>query len=113
MITMADTDTDKLQALIRDEIHSETSKIAWSELQRFFAAGKAVYVSPDLDLVEAALQISRDNSGLIRQWMDKGKLAPVSDDQARYWIGTDAIVWAVVVKPWVLVQNTKENQNEH
>jgi len=110
---MTDTDADKLQALSRDEIHSETSNIAWSELQRFFAAGRAIYVSADLDLVEVALQVSNDNSDLVRQWMDKDKLAPVSDDQARYWIGTDATVWAVVVKPWVLVQDMKENQNEH
>lgn len=110
---MTDTDADKLQALSRDEIHSETSKIAWSELQRFFAAGRAIYISPDLDLVEVALQISNDNSDLVVKWMGEDKLAPVSDDQARYWIGTDAIVWAVVVKPWVLVQNMKENQNEH
>ena len=110
---MADTDTDKLQTLLRDEIHSETSKIAWSELQRFFAAGKAGYVSPDLDLIEVALQLSNDNSDQVRQWMDKGKLAPVSDDQARYWIGTDATVWAVVVKPWVLVQDIKESHHEH
>lgn len=110
---MTDTDVEKLQALSRDEIHSETSKIAWSELQRFFAAGKAIYVSPDLDLVEVALQVSNDNSDLVRKWMDGDKLAPVSDDQARYWIGTDAIVWAVVVKPWVLVQEMKEKQNEH
>jgi len=110
---MADTDADKLQALLRQEIHSETSKIAWSELQRFFAAGKAIYVSPDLDLVEAALQVSNDNSDQIRQWMNKGKLAPVSDDQARYWIETDATVWAVVVKPWVLLQDMKESHHEH
>jgi hypothetical protein len=110
---MTDTDADKLQALSRDEIHSETSQIAWSELQRFFAAGRAIYISSDLDLVEVALQISNDNSDLVRKWMNEGKLAPVSDDQARYWIGTDAIVWAVVVKPWVLVQDMKEDQDEH
>lgn len=110
---MADTDTEKLQALLREEIHSETSKIAWSELQRFFAAGKAIGVSLDLDLVDVALQIANDNSDRIRKWQEKGKLAPVSDDQARYWIDTDATVWAVVVKPWVLVQDLKENKHEH
>lgn len=110
---MADIDTEKLQTQLKQAIHSETSKIAWSELQRFFAAGKAIYVSLDLDLVEVALEISNDNSDRIRQWMDKARLAPVSDDQARYWIDTDSTVWAVVVKPWVLVQNLKENYHEH
>jgi hypothetical protein len=110
---MTDTDADKLEAMLRDEIHAETSKIAWSELQRFFAAGKAIYVAVDLDLVEVAVQVSSDNSELVRQWMVTGKIAPVSDDQARCWIDTDATVWAVVVKPWVMVQDMKENQNEH
>ena len=110
---MNDTDLEKLHALLREEIHSETAKIAWTELQRFFAAGKAIHVSPDLDLVETALQISNDNSALVQQWMANGQLAPVSDDQARYWVDTDATVWAVVVKPWVLVQALKEKRYEH
>lgn len=110
---MAGTDAEKLQTLLREELHSETSKISWSELQRFFAAGKAIYVSLELDLIEVAVQVSNDNSKMIRQWMDTAKVAPVSDDQARYWFDNDATVWAVVVKPWVLVQEMKENTSEH
>ncbi|MGB5278221.1 MAG: DUF2288 domain-containing protein [Gammaproteobacteria bacterium] len=110
---MVDTDVEKLHALLRQEIHAETAKIAWTELQRFFAAGKAIHVSPELNLIDAALQISNDNSDRVRRWMDNGQLAPVSDDQARYWIDTDATVWAVVVKPWVLVQDLKDNPYAH
>jgi len=110
---MADKDADKLQALLREEIHAETSKIAWSELQRFFAAGKAIYVSVDLDLIEVAVQVSSDNSSKVRQWMEKSKISPVTDDQAKCWIDADATVWAVVVRPWILVQDLKEDHNEH
>ena len=108
---MADAEAQRLNALLKQDINAETAKIAWSELQRFFAAGKAIYVSMNLDLVEAALQISSDNSARIAQWMDNGEIAPVSDEQARNWIDTDAVVWAVVVKPWVLVQEQKENRH--
>jgi hypothetical protein len=110
---MDDTSAEKLQALLKEEIHSETSKIAWSELQRFFAAGKAIFVAIDLDLIDVALQVSNDNSAVVKQWMEQGKVAPVSDDQARYWFDSDATVWAVVVKPWVLVQDINEDKNEH
>ena len=96
---MPDSDAEQLQAIIKSDIHSETSKIAWTELQRFFASGKAIAIAPDLDLVDVALQISNDNSEQVKTWMSTGKLAPVSDDQAKYWIETDATVWAVVVKP--------------
>ena len=92
------------QEIYRTKINLETSKIAWKELQRFFAGGKTLMVSADLDLVEAAFQMSEDNAAQIRQWMTAGKLARVPDEQACEWAETDALVWAVVVSPWVLVQ---------
>jgi hypothetical protein len=61
-------------------------------------------VSDDLDLVEVAFQMSCDNAALIQQWMGEGKLGKVTDAQAAAWFETDALVWAVVVSPWVLVQ---------
>jgi hypothetical protein len=36
--------------------------------------------------------------------MATGKFGKVTDEQAAAWIETDALVWAVVVSPWVLVQ---------
>jgi hypothetical protein len=90
--------------IYRAKINLETSTIAWKELQRFFAGGKALMVAADLDLVDAALQMSEDNVEQIRQWAAAGKLVRVPDEQARAWIESDALVWAVVVSPWVLVQ---------
>jgi hypothetical protein len=90
--------------IFRAKINLETSKIAWKELQRFFAGGTALMVSADLDLVEVAFQMSEDNVEQIQQWAMAGKVARVSDEQAREWAETDALVWAVVVSPWVLVQ---------
>lgn len=90
--------------IIRAKINLETAKIAWKELQRFFAGGKALMVSPDLDMVNVAFQMSEDNVEQILQWATSGKLVRVPDEQAHEWVESDALVWAVVVKPWVLVQ---------
>jgi hypothetical protein len=90
--------------LVREKVNLETSQIAWKELQRFFAGGTAVYVAPDLDLVDVAYQFSMDNKALVEQWMQNGQLGLVSDQQAIDWLEADAQVWAVVVKPWILVQ---------
>lgn len=92
----------------RAKLNRETSKIAWKELQRFFASGAALVVAEDLDLVEVALEISRDNAAQIREWMAAGKFGKVSDEQAAVWYQTDAVLWAVVVNPWVLVQPVKK-----
>jgi len=90
--------------IFRAKINLETSTIAWKELQRFFAGGKTLMVSFDLDLIEVAFRMSEDDVKQIRQWAAAGKLLPVPDAQAREWFETDALVWAVVVSPWVLVQ---------
>ena len=92
--------------IYRAKMNLETSRIAWKELQRFFASGAAVYVSNELDLVEVACQMSEDNAARIQQWMQAGQLAKVSDAQAAAWYEADALVWAVVVSPYVLVQSS-------
>lgn len=90
--------------LIREKVNLETSQIPWQELQRFFANGTAVAVSSELDLVEVAYQFSIDNKELVAQWLNENKVGKVTDEQAIAWLAEDALVWAVVVKPWLLVQ---------
>jgi hypothetical protein len=96
--------TAEKKEIYRAKVNLETSRIAWKELQRFFASGAAVSVSPELDLVEVAFQISEDNRAQVEQWMAAGQLGRVSDEQAKSWYEADADVWAVVVSPYVLVQ---------
>ena len=96
------------QENIRAKVNQETSKIAWKDLQRFFAAGMALTVAEDLDLVEVALQVSEDNATQIREWMAAGKFGRVSDEQAGVWFERDALLWAVVISPWVLVQPVRK-----
>ena len=41
------------------------------------------------------------------RWMAEGKMAKVSDTQARTWQAADVALWASVVSPFVLVQPEK------
>jgi len=91
--------------LNKEKVNLETAQIAWKELQRFFASGSAVFVSSDLDLVEVAHQFAIDNKAQVEQWLHNQQVALVTDQQALQWFTEDTLVWAVVVKPWVLVQN--------
>jgi hypothetical protein len=98
---------DEEDALLRAKVNLETSRIAWKELQRFFAAGTVIMVDAELDLVEVAFQMSQDNKAMFEAWMSSGKVARVSDAQAQEWYQRDAMLWAVVVKPWVLVRESE------
>mgnify|MGYP003423542068 CR=1 FL=1 len=70
----------------------------------FFCRRNVIAVSDELDLVEVASIISADEKAQVEQWMSANKIGKVSDDQARTWLESNAMLWSVVVKPWILVQ---------
>lgn len=90
---------------IASELILETAQIHWSELQRFFASGNAIAVDESLDLIHVATEIIKDNAAQIKLWMDAGLVDAVKDSQAQAWYENNTLVWALVVKPWVLVQH--------
>ncbi len=92
------------QELIRGKLNSETARISWKELQRYFAGGYTLNVDLQLDLIDVAYQMHCDNAAQIEQWMNNNLVHQVSNEQAREWYNDDQIMWACVIKPWVLVQ---------
>jgi hypothetical protein len=97
---------------LASELALETAQIHWHELQRFFAGGNAIAVDASLDLIHVATEITKDNAAQIKTWMDSGLVDAVKDSQATQWLDEDAIVWALVIKPWVLVQSKKDSKLE-
>jgi hypothetical protein len=92
---------------LRRRLNSETSKLRWTELQRHYAGGNVVAVDESLDLIEVAVGIAQDDTESVKKWMADGRLARLGDIQAAAWQQADVELWAVVVKPWVLVQRVE------
>ncbi|MES2673263.1 MAG: DUF2288 domain-containing protein [Pseudomonadota bacterium] len=90
---------------LNEKLNQETAQIHWHELQRFFASGHAIMVDAQLDLTNVATQIAQDNAAQIKAWMATGLVDVVTDTQAQQWYEQNTLLWAVVIKPWVLVQN--------
>jgi hypothetical protein len=102
MQTKPENDTE-----LRLKVNRETARMPWTELLKHFATGNVVWVANSLDLVDVAVRISHDDKANITQWMNSGLLAKVSDEQAQGWLEANAQLWAVVVSPFVLVQQDK------
>ena len=96
---------------LRLKVNSETARLPWRELEKHFAQGNVVWIANELDLVEVAVRISHDDKITITQWMADGQLAKVSDQQALDWQAADASLWAVVVSPFILVQQEKPTRH--
>ncbi len=90
---------------LRATINQETARISWLDLQIFYARGQVVVVSEQLDLVEVALKLRNDDRPQFEQWLADDKVSYVKAEQALKWYENEKQLWAVVVMPWVLVQD--------
>ena len=88
------------------KLNGETARVNWHELQRFFAQGVIMHIAEHLDLVEVATKMSLDDVAAVKAWFDAGDLAHVSDALASRWFDENTALWTVVVKPFILVQET-------
>jgi hypothetical protein len=93
---------------LSQRLNLETGKITWPELQRYFARGVIIIVSEGNDLVEVAAAISRDDKNEIETLIDSGQIVRATDQHAKDWQAADPLFWAVVVAPWVVVQEIRE-----
>lgn len=82
----------------------ETAKISWQELQPFFARGQLLWVDAGLDLVEVARALAEDDGASVAAWLQGGQVAKVDGARAQDCLQRDPELWAVVVSPWVLMQ---------
>ncbi|UEP22532.1 DUF2288 domain-containing protein [Burkholderia ambifaria] len=84
----------------------ETAKIDWCDLERFFAQGKLLSVARDLDLdlVSVAEAIACDDAQQVTRWLSSGLVARMPAETAADFAARNPELWAVVVSPWVCVQ---------
>ena len=90
--------------ILHAKLNMETAKMPWRDLERFFASGSLIYVSDGLDLVEVGVKFANDEKSVVEKWLNEGRIAKVSDEQAKNWHETNVSLWTVVVRPWILVQ---------
>ncbi len=109
METAMETAMETDVAALRHKLNSETGRIAWPQLQRHFARGVVIHVSPQLDLVEVACHVAMDARDQVAAWMDAGGLGPADARQAADWHARNAEFWAVVTAPWVLIQECRDD----
>ena len=90
--------------LLRARLLGETARVQWSELLTFFARGQLIRVDAKLDLIDIAAHIAGDDLHAIESLTATGKIAPLDDSTATDWQQRQPVLWAVVLAPWILVQ---------
>ncbi|WP_322015818.1 DUF2288 domain-containing protein [Paraburkholderia sp. J12] len=96
--------TDATPSPLYARLLGETAKIDWQDLERFFAQGKLLSVARDFDLVSVAEAIASDDTERVTQWLSAGHVERMQAATAADYADRKPELWAVVVSPWVCVQ---------
>lgn len=94
----------------QQRFEKELAKISFQELQKFFAKGMMIIVSEQLDVIDVAMKLHRDDVKAIQQWIDEAKIVRAHDDHAKQWVENRVEFNAVTVAPWVLVQEMRNEE---
>ncbi len=89
------------------DLNQQTARIRWQELETHFARGVVIEVDSELDLVEVATCFANDDKAAVEHWINDGRVQHLRMATARDWEARDPELWAVVVAPWVVVQECK------
>ncbi len=95
--------TDEVSTLYA-KLLGETAVIEWKALERFWAKGDLIWVKPTLDLIEVAEAMAENRGEAFAAWHAEGAVGKLSDEQALDLQTRDPQIWAVVVSPWIVIQ---------
>ncbi|MGX5220191.1 MULTISPECIES: DUF2288 domain-containing protein [Pseudomonas] len=90
----------------------QTAAITWQELQPYFARGALLWIEPTQDLIEVAQAVAENDTDKVSGWLSSGLVTKMTDQQAQGVLSRDPQLWAVVVAPWVLVQERMDAPNK-
>lgn len=95
---------------LEKRLNGQTARIEWTELQRYYARGVVREVTRGLDLIEVGRAIIDNNKEQVETWIETARLRVPQDDRAREWLADNAQLWALVIAPWVLVQEVSPDE---
>ncbi len=107
---MAKQDDPQDRDQLRAQVNSETARIEWSSLERYFASGVVIRVADYIDLVDVAVVMVLDERAEVERALAAGEIALASSEDAKRWQNQQ--LWAVVAAPWVLVQERVRERSE-
>lgn len=93
-----------MSTALRDKLKSEVMATDFAALAPHFARGALIMLASDLDLLDVAEAVARDERAKVEAWLTTQRLWRATDDEARSAAAGSARFQFVIVQPWVLAQ---------
>ncbi len=88
-----------------ERFKEELAEVSWRDLREHLQRDTIITLIPELDLVEAATAVARNDTARIEAWIAAGQLGKPSAEQVAAWEKQmDKSFRMLIVQPYILVQ---------
>lgn len=89
----------------KEDLALAIDEAEWSWLRAHLERGGLVLVDDSIDLADAGLKVSIDDTETIQEWVNNGKIAKPSLAQIRHWDEEKQKKFSMlIISPYVLIQ---------
>ncbi|MDT8318186.1 MAG: DUF2288 domain-containing protein [bacterium] len=96
----------KQEQSLRSKLEAEIGPADWKVIRPHFLRGAIIIVAPELDLIDVAVKVAEDDTTAIKIWIEEGRLTKPFPEDAKIWEEEKKELSALVVDPFVLVQDS-------
>ncbi len=90
---------------VRDKLATERALADWRSLAPHHARGALFLVHNELDPLDAAEAVARDDTARVAEWLASGRLRKPSDDEAKAWGEAQGTAFEfLIVQPFVVAR---------
>lgn len=95
---------------IQEQLSKDIANIDWQDLLPHAKRDAIIVVAQNLDLLDVAVAIAKDNTVLVQQWIDNKSISKPSSEQLTDWNQEMQKQFVtVIVQPFVIIQEVKQN----
>lgn len=89
----------------KEELALTIDEAEWQWVRPHLERGTLIVVAPGLELAEAGYRIAEDNTPMVTQWIQNGKLGKPTTAQVEAWNATPSRRFQMlIVSPYILLK---------
>ena len=93
----------KKQPSLREKLQDEIGNCGWPHLKNHLRRDAVILLSRQLELIDVAMALAKDDSSGVQQWLEQGLIAKPTTEQIEYFDSDSSATFRfVIVQPFVL-----------
>lgn len=97
--------------LLADKFKQEIGTVSWSWLRPHEKHKILFLVAVELDLIEVAVAVAKDETAQVKSWLDNGSLQQPTLKQVAEWEKSGGLFSGIIVKPYVFFKPASNLKN--